>query len=50
MHVGTSLDSQHPEEKAHAAGTQHPNIAGNWSGQLTQVDNQAPYKFELVRE
>ena len=25
-----------------------PNIAGNWSGQLTQVDNQAPYKFELA--
>ena len=25
-----------------------PSIAGNWSGQLTQVDNQAPYKFELA--
>jgi len=25
-----------------------PNIAGNWSGQLTQVDNQAPYNFELA--
>ena len=25
-----------------------PNIAGNWSGQLTPVDNQAPYKFELA--
>ena len=25
-----------------------PNIAGNWSGQLTQVDNQAPSKFELA--
>ena len=25
-----------------------PNIAGNWAGQLTQVDNQTPYKFELA--
>ena len=25
-----------------------PNIAGNWSGQLTPADNQAPYKFELA--
>ena len=24
-----------------------PSIAGNWSGQLTQVDNPALYKFEL---
>jgi len=25
-----------------------PNIAGNWSGQLTQLDNPAPYKFQLA--
>ena len=25
-----------------------PSIAGNWSGELTQVDNPAPYKFELA--
>ena len=25
-----------------------PSIAGNWSGQLTTVDNQTPYKFELA--
>lgn len=25
-----------------------PNITGNWSGQLTQVDNQAPSNFELA--
>jgi hypothetical protein len=25
-----------------------PSIAGNWSGQLTQVGSQTPYKFELV--
>ena len=24
------------------------SIAGNWSGQLTQVGSQTPYKFELV--
>jgi hypothetical protein len=24
------------------------SIAGNWSGQVTQVGSQAPYKFELV--
>jgi hypothetical protein len=25
-----------------------PSIAGDWSGQLTQVGSQTPYKFELV--
>ena len=25
-----------------------PSINGNWSGQLTQVGSQTPYKFELV--
>jgi hypothetical protein len=25
-----------------------PSIAGNWSGQLTQIGSQTPYKFELV--
>src|SRR5258708_20226094 len=25
-----------------------PSIVGNWSGQLTQVGSQTPYKFELV--
>jgi hypothetical protein len=24
------------------------SIAGNWSGQLTQIGSQTPYKFELV--
>lgn len=30
---------------AAAAG---PNVNGNWSGQLTQVGSQTPYKFELA--
>ena len=34
-----------PKKKAMPPG---PSIAGNWSGQLTQVDNQTPYKFELA--
>src|SRR5262252_9425702 len=25
-----------------------PSIVGNWSGQLTQVGSQTPYKFQLV--
>jgi hypothetical protein len=25
-----------------------PSIVGNWSGQLTQIGSQTPYKFELV--
>ncbi|MFL6843859.1 MAG: hypothetical protein ACJ8ER_03130, partial [Allosphingosinicella sp.] len=25
-----------------------PNIAGSWSGQLTQVGSQTPYKVELT--
>lgn len=34
-----------PKKKATPSG---PIIAGNWSGQLTQVGNQTPYKFELA--
>ena len=34
--------------KKKAATPPGPSIAGNWSGQLTQVDNPAPYKFELA--
>ncbi len=34
-----------PKKKAMPPG---PSIAGNWSGQLTPVDNQTPYKFELA--
>src|SRR5260221_13196260 len=25
-----------------------PSIVGNWTGQLTQVGSQTPYKFQLV--
>lgn len=25
-----------------------PNITGNWTGQLTQVGSQTPYKFEIA--
>jgi len=34
-----------PKKKVAPSG---PNIAGNWGGELTQVDNTAPYKFELA--
>jgi hypothetical protein len=34
--------------KKKAATAPGPSIAGKWSGQLTQVDNEAPYKFELA--
>jgi hypothetical protein len=34
-----------PKKKATPSG---PSIAGNWSGQLTQVGSQTPYKFELA--
>jgi hypothetical protein len=30
------------------AGAAGPSINGNWSGQLTQVGSQTPYKFELA--
>jgi hypothetical protein len=30
------------------AGAAAPSINGNWSGQLTQVGSQTPYKFELA--
>jgi hypothetical protein len=33
------------KKSAAAAG---PNINGSWSGQLTQVGSQAPYKFEIA--
>jgi hypothetical protein len=33
------------KKSAAAAG---PNIKGSWSGQLTQVGSQTPYKFELA--
>jgi len=34
-----------PKKKATPPG---PAIAGNWSGQLSQVDGQTPYNFELA--
>src|SRR5258708_476518 len=34
-----------PKKKATPPGL---TIAGNWSGQLSQVDSQTPYKFELT--
>ena len=34
-----------PKGKKGGAG---PNINGNWTGQLTQVGSQTPYKFELA--
>jgi hypothetical protein len=34
-----------PKGKKGAAG---PNINGNWTGQLTQIGSQTPYKFELA--
>jgi hypothetical protein len=38
-----------PEAKGKkASGPAGPNISGSWSGQLSQVDTQAPYTFELV--
>jgi hypothetical protein len=33
------------DKKSAAAG---PNINGSWSGQLTQVGSQTPYKFEIA--
>jgi hypothetical protein len=33
------------KKKAASSG---PNLTGNWSGQLTQVGSQTPYKFELA--
>jgi hypothetical protein len=37
--------SRKPAAPAGAAG---PNINGSWSGEITQVGSQTPYKFELV--
>lgn len=31
-----------------AAAAAGPSITGNWSGQLTQVGSQNPYKFEIA--
>jgi hypothetical protein len=36
-----------PKKKDGAAGGS-PAITGNWSGQLTQVGSQTPYKFEMA--
>jgi hypothetical protein len=37
-----------PKGKKGAAAAGGPNVAGSWSGQLTQVGSQAPYKFDLT--
>jgi hypothetical protein len=37
-----------PKGKKGAATGAGPNVVGNWSGQLTQVGSQAPYKFDLA--
>ena len=38
-----------PKGKKGAAGSAAgPNVNGNWSGQLTQVGSQSPYKFDLA--
>jgi hypothetical protein len=34
--------------KKKAATPRGPSVAGKWSGELTQVDNPTPYKFELA--
>jgi hypothetical protein len=33
--------------KKGAAAAPSPNVAGNWTGELTQVGSQTPYKFEI---
>jgi hypothetical protein len=35
-------------KKGAAAAAAGPNVTGNWSGQLTQVGSQSPYKFDLA--
>jgi hypothetical protein len=37
-----------PKSKKGGAAAGGPNVTGNWSGQLTQVGSQAPYKFDLA--
>jgi hypothetical protein len=37
-----------PKKKATPPGPAGPNITGNWSGQLSQVEGQTTYKFELA--
>ena len=36
-----------PKAKKGAAPAAGPNVAGNWTGTLTQVGSSTPYKFEL---
>ena len=37
-----------PSKGKKAPGPANSSIVGNWSGQLTQIGSQTPYKFELV--
>jgi hypothetical protein len=37
-----------PSKGKKASGPANSSIVGNWSGQLTQIGSQTPYKFELV--
>src|SRR6202011_4520178 len=37
-----------PAAKGKGGAAAAPSINGNWSGQLTQVGSQTPYKFELA--
>jgi hypothetical protein len=37
-----------PPKGKKAPAPANSSIAGNWSGQLTQIGSQTPYKFELV--
>jgi hypothetical protein len=37
-----------PAKGKKGAAAAGPSINGNWSGQLTQVGSQTPYKFELA--
>jgi hypothetical protein len=37
-----------PKGKKGAGAAGGPNVIGNWTGQLTQVGSQAPYKFDLA--
>jgi hypothetical protein len=37
-----------PPKGKKAPAPSSPSIAGSWSGQLTQIGSQTPYKFELA--
>src|SRR5262249_42429865 len=37
-----------PKKKGGAASAGNSGVTGNWSGQLTQVGSQTPYKFEIA--